>query len=60
MSEKETLVDLHGYCGFDEMLTYRLDQDIALVFVSAWSSLGTDRPVATIEHMQKVREAEKE
>ena len=42
------------------MLTYRLDKDVALVLVSAWSSLGTDRPVATIEHMQKVRESEKD
>jgi hypothetical protein len=55
LSDKETYIDLHGYCDFNNMLTYRLDKDVALVLVSAIS----EGPVATIEHMQKVGDAEK-
>ena len=73
LSETESLIDLHGYCDFGNMLTYRLDKDVALVVVSAVEAavevpspdtpafLGpvSDRLVASVEHMQKISEAEK-
>ena len=37
LSAQDTRVDLTGYCDFDTMLQYRLDQDIAFVLVSAIS-----------------------
>jgi hypothetical protein len=60
LSNTETYIDLHGYCDFQGMLQYRLDKDVALVFMSAWSkSQVSDRQVATIEHMRKLGEGEK-
>ena len=60
LSDTETYIDLHGYCDFQGMLQYRLDKDVALVFMSAWSkSQVSDRQVATIEHMRKLGEEEK-
>ena len=60
LSDTETYIDLHGYCDFQGMLQYRLDNDVALVFMSAWSkSPVSDRQVATIEHMRKLGEEEK-
>jgi hypothetical protein len=60
--------DLVGYCDYDGMLTYRLDQEAALVLVSAITLAG-DAPnsvsanessfLATIEHMQKISADEK-
>jgi hypothetical protein len=61
LSEKPTFVDLHGYCDFDSMLAYRLDTDVALVYVSALSVIkGTGNTVATVELIQKVGDNEKE
>jgi hypothetical protein len=55
LSEEDVFIDLHGYCGFESMLQYRLDKDMALVIVSAWDhSSEQERPVATIEHITKV------
>jgi hypothetical protein len=73
LSETESLIDLHGYCDFGNMLTYRLDKDVALVVVSAVEAavevpspdtpafLGpvSDRLVASVEHMQKISEPQK-
>ena len=73
LSETESFIDLHGYCDFDHMMTYRLDKDVALVVVSAVEAavevpspdtpafLGpvSHRLVASVEHMQKISEAEK-
>ena len=60
LSDTETHIDLHGYCDFGAMLQYRLDNDVALVLMSAWSkSPVSDRQVATIEHMRKLGEEEK-
>ena len=73
LSETESFIDLHGYCDFDHMMTYRLDKDVALVVVSAVEAavevpssdtpapMGpvSDRLVASVEHMQKISESEK-
>ena len=69
LSSGTNFIDLIGYyCGFDGMLTYRLDNDMALVLVSAIApgkgapdsvSAGGSIFVATIEHMQKINSDEK-
>ena len=73
LSETESFIDLHGYCDFGNMLTYRLDKDVALVVVSAVEAavevpssdmpalMGpvSDRLVASVEHMQKISEPQK-
>ena len=49
-----------GYCDFKKMLTYRLDQDVALVTVSAFSvALSGSASVATVEFMEKVNADER-
>ena len=55
LSGEEAHIDLVVYCHVKNMLTYRLDQDVALVTVSAVSvtSSGSAR-VATVEFMEKV------
>ena len=68
LSDVDKFVDLVGYCDYDGMLTYRLDQEAALVLVSAITPAG-DAPnsvsanessfLATIEHMQKISADEK-
>ena len=62
LSEKETYVDLVGYCDSNAMLAYRLDKDVALVLVSAIEAPGSvsAHSVATIEHIQKVTATEKD
>jgi hypothetical protein len=67
LSTTEQYLDLVGYCDFANMLTYRLDCDIALVLVSAITvnapdSVSADTPkhTATIEHMKKVSLDERE
>jgi len=60
LSTSETHIDLHGYCDFNGILTYRLDKDVALVLVSAvGAGPVSDRPVFTVEHMQKPGEEDK-
>ena len=46
---------LTGYCGFHEMLAFRLDKDKALVTVSSWETGSAQKqPIAVIEHITKV------
>ena len=59
LSVKETHIDLHGYCDFQNMLQYRLDKDDALILVSAISAGPHGRPVLTVELMQKVGQSQK-
>ncbi len=60
LSEKPTFVDLHGYCDFESMLAYRLDTDVALVYVSALSVIkGTGNTMATVELIRKVDDNDK-
>jgi hypothetical protein len=69
LGETESFIDLHGYCDFRGMLTYRLDMDVALVVVSAVEVPSSDTPtlmgpvsdrlVASVEHMQKITEPQK-
>ena len=68
LSSGENFIGLIGYCGFQGMMTYRLDNDTALVLVSAITSAkgapdsvsaGGSIFVATIEHMQKINSDEK-
>ena len=55
--EKKCHVTLEGYCSFKDMLTFRLDEDAALVLVSSISMPVSDskdqEPVLVVEHMQK-------
>ena len=50
----EMKLTLTGYCSFNEMLAFKLDNDKALVIVSSWQTgaVGT-QPVAIIEHITK-------
>ena len=53
--ETAPVVDLHGYCDYAAMLQYRLDNDVALVQVSAYDKDPVSgRPVLTMEHIRKV------
>ena len=63
LSDADAKVDLVGYCDFVRMLTYRLDEDAALILVSnvspntpASDSVGAGGAAytSTIESMQKV------
>ena len=54
LSDKEALLDLRGYCDFDNMLQYRLDKDAALVTISAVTPSVSGRPQCTVESMTKV------
>ena len=60
LSDEEAHINLVGYCDFKKMLTYRLDQDVALVTVSAFSvALSGSASVATVEFMEKVNADER-
>ena len=50
----ETKVTLVGFCSFKEMLHYRLDQEQALVTVSAVTKNADNTVTATMEHIVKV------
>ena len=69
LSADEHHIDLVGYCGFDGMLTYRLDTECALILVSAVDcgapgsasaagAAGDACPTATIEHVTKLSKDE--
>lgn len=64
LSDKEETVNLVGYCDFNEMLTYRLDTECALILASAVEcpapGSASDRacPTATIEHVTKLSKDE--
>ena len=60
LSQPPVFVDLHGYCDFGGTLQYRLDTEFALVLISSVSASGSERPVLTVEHMQKVNSEEKD
>ncbi len=67
LSTTEQYLDLVGYCDFENMMTYRLDCEIALVLVSAITvnapdsvSAGASKHTATIEHMKKVSSDERQ
>ena len=47
-------VDLRGYCDIDRLLDFKLDSEVALLFVSSIRSSSEDRPVVTIDFMEKV------
>ena len=69
LSEPPAQVDLVGYCDFNNMLTYRLDRECALILASAVDcgapgsasaagAAGNARPTATIEHVTKLSKDE--
>ena len=64
LSDKDETVNLVGYCDFNEMLTYRLDTECALILASAVEcpapGSASDRacPTATIEHVTKLSKDE--
>jgi hypothetical protein len=47
-------VDLRGYCNIDGLLEFKLDTEVALLFVSSMRSSSGGNPVATIDFMEKV------
>ena len=56
LSETDVFVNLYGYCAFDNMLQYRLDQDVALVLASAVDiNPDTQEKTFTVEKIEKVQ-----
>ena len=55
LSEEETMINLVGYCGYDEMLSFRLDKDVALVSISAFE--GSPR-TGIMEHIVKIEKSQ--
>ena len=47
-------VDLCGYCCIDRLLDSKFDTEVAMLFVSSIRSSSGDRPVVTIDFMEKV------
>ena len=58
LSDSSIAVQLVAYSDFKNMLTYRLDKEVAVVLVSAVErndGPGSARLIATVEHMEKIR-----
>ena len=51
-------LDLQCYCDWEHSLNYRLDQDTAIARISALNQDNEGRLVASVEHIDKVFEAE--
>ena len=47
-------VDLRGYCDIDQLFDFELDSEVAMLFVSSIRSSSGNRPVVTIDFMEKV------
>jgi len=59
LSDTEVFVNLYGYCGFNNMLQYRLDKDTALVLASAVDiDPVTREQTFTVEHITKVQDVD--
>ena len=56
-SDDDVLLNLYGYCNFDNSLQYRLDKETALVLVSAVEiDSDSQEKTFTVEHMAKVQD----
>ncbi len=56
LSETDVFVNLYGYCAYDNMLQYRLDQNVALVLASAVGiNPETQEKTFTVEKIEKVQ-----
>jgi hypothetical protein len=61
LSDSSFAVQLVAYSDFKNMLTYRLDKEVAVVLVSAVErndGPGSASLIATVEHMEKVSKDE--
>ena len=54
LSETDVFVNLDGYCAYDNMLQYQLDQNVALVLASAVDiNPETQEKTFTVEKVEK-------
>ena len=52
-------VSLLGYCNLNNLMKYRLDEEVALAIVSS-ISVKAGQTVLTVEHMQKLGESKRQ
>jgi len=52
-------VSLRGYCNLNNLMKYRLDEEVALAIVSS-ISVKTGQTVLTVEHMQTLGESKRQ
>ena len=58
LGDTDTSADLRGYCDYNSMLQYRLDNEMALVMISNCSRPSADAtPVLTVDYMKKVSDS---